>query len=259
MIALVSCVIIMVGAPSVFSLDALGCIDSDSAAVETANRFTGIGQFYLDRQMSKPTATAHVEVYVDSTTPNLHQQLNGRAAWKVSFPQFETVLCSLSNVDASGVSAKRCDVWLDSATGQLLQVDIRPSDTTVKLRPPSEAELAQELSFQGGSYLGLPDMLPQFGMHHALAYCGNYVARADQIIIRYVMVTPYEGGPTPYWVVHMSGYGYPKEPSYKPHGTTWITNSLLIMSALSGDARGPITIRTPVPVEEAGDSVQGGR
>jgi hypothetical protein len=224
-------------------------IESDTAAIEAANMLTGIEQFYLDRGAKGPDPAVSRTVYADSTTPKLHAELNGRTVWKVTYEGFERIMNAVCDDCRPDIPSQVCDVWVDSLSGRLLRVNIHPAIGQDALREPTEEELAEDIGFEAGEFVGLPDVKPKIGMLSALGKCKRFPAYADQTVIQYVLMHK-AGVTTPSWIIQMRGAGYSKTPYGLPGNVPLITSSLLIMDAISGQAGPLATIKRPVPAEE---------
>lgn len=207
-------------------------IDSDSAAMAQADRYTGIERFYEEEAIERPPAVSRIATYRDSTTLNLHEALNGRRAWKISYPEFQAVLCSVSGCHGLTPQQKTCDIWIDSATGQLLLADIRPSDSTWIPQRPCERGVAFALSFRGKTYLGLPDVMPAYQMTSVLAKCWDFLVHGNEAILQYVMM-PDGQEAAPYWVAYMMDVGFANT---SPDDARQVIATVVIMNALTGDS-----------------------
>jgi hypothetical protein len=194
--------------------------------------------------------TAEAVTYEDSTTAFLSDSLDGRAAWRVVYPDIQLLPDSLAGTDWSKPDW-RAEVWVDSLTGQLLLVKIlQPERPKVGYRMPTAAESEQFLERTASSYDGLPQVRPAIDVLAALKLYGSKVLSAKEIWVQYVMFAkswpdPPKSGlrrppawadtsPKPAWVIYLRG-----TPPYQFHSNTvlpvyMVSNWRMVFDAMTG-------------------------
>jgi len=216
--------------------------------VESANRWTGLNQ--LSGEKNQPTAIS--QTFVDTTTAFLHSQLTGRPAWLVTYPEFEFALDSVS-IKKVGRPHWRADVWLDSATSELLLIELRPADTpSIGFRMPTVAEAEDQLGNAWEKYYGLPVDPPGISLLEALQRYSPWPLLAKQVLVQYLMYSRGGGDPYPAWVVYLRGtpgFRPPGVDKYVPHQTQ---SARRVFNAVTGAATPETNL--PVPVSLTSDS-----
>jgi hypothetical protein len=251
----------------------LETINSGGAAVEKANRVSGISQFFTEHRIAIPAARVKTEGYYDTTTPFLHESLNGRSAWRVTYSDFNLILDNLFSSVRRRSGIKTCDIWRDSLTGQLLMVDIRSvgGQGDAPLYPTLEGWKGF-VKTTGERYLGLPDTNAGFGMLNALTKCGGHPKHTMRTVLYYLRMTkPFVAdrpGPgetvefeqsAPYnaWIILLPSIdAVPSMHAGQPNSGHF---SFMTVNATTGDGSGLGTMTYPVEPEEKPGSSGGGK
>jgi len=164
-------------------------ITTDSAAVAAANEITGFGEYYAQRGAEPPIASVTPEVYRDSTTPFLHDSLDGLASWKVVYSGIEKVLEGLLDSVKIERQPTTLTLWLDSAQGSLLScliLESAPRPTSALLAPSGVEEMKTS---EYNVTSGLPRDLPVITLLDALSTWKKFAAYGHYIIVTYVTMT----------------------------------------------------------------------
>ena len=134
-------------------------IATEEEAIRRALDYTGFDKskgFSIEESIRE----VKLETATDTTTPFLHNRINGRAIWSV---KFNGILLDPKSVIPEKIEAnpKRFEVWLDAETGILLRVfsPYTESDSTgLSVITAEEAE--NELRARSEEYLGFVDSIP---------------------------------------------------------------------------------------------------
>jgi hypothetical protein len=188
-------------------------ITTDSAAVAAANEITGFGEYYAQRGAEPPIASVTPEVYRDSTTPFLHDSLDGLASWKVVYSDIGEVLEGLDDSGKVKRGATKLTLWLDSAQGRVLlcHIGVDGREWPETLIAPSDLEPIRRAG--GNVFLGLPGVMPKLTLLDALAVWSTFSSGASGIVVRYVTLTKQGVDAFPAWNlvfpgVHMKPIDY---------------------------------------------------
>ena len=227
-------------------------ITSDSAAVVAAGKITGLGDFFAEKGYRLAVNEVVSTIYVDTTTPYIHEQLNGRPAWRVTWSQFEHVIDSVCGVGKRPTPAKICHVWMDSTTGKLLSANIgRVTIDDAQILPLDSITLLSLMQGQCEKYLGLPEGAPKVSMLEALSQCKHHPSYSAITIVQYVTMThaildsiPDSTGamklqlmtsePFAAWIVYMPGHGMAPKRASGPMGKA----TRLVVDAMTGKSYG---------------------
>ncbi len=181
-------------------------ITTADQAVELALEYTG---FERDTDGPLTAEDARVEVVTmrDSITPFIADEIDGRRAWLVTLPH--VIVDSRYTVPKIAEdNPKDFEVYLDSTTGQLLSIIVRPDGYDSTMHPPPPArEAERQLAQATESYLGIPGEPPKVALADVLDIIKRRpVSLAREVLIRYVWYTR-EGlkSPRPAWIVFMRG------------------------------------------------------
>ena len=244
---------------SVYGNDSpFGPITSDSVAVAAAERITGLGEFFTEKGYRLAVDEVVSTTYIDTTTPYIHEQLNGRPAWRVTWSQFEHVIDSVCGVGKRPTPVKICHVWMDSTTGRFLRMVISPSDrVNCASNLPSAEDLQWEVRSRGNRYLGLPEVKPNMSLLESMATCHDYLPHSECTVIQYVVMTlpmfdttgatsgeetVYTSEPFPAWVIRMTGSGFSKVSA----GEDMVSlSSRMVANALTGKVYEIATFKYP--------------
>lgn len=177
-------------------------VNSTKEAVERAFSFVGI-EALLELDSSKAEASTNLIRVVDSTTPFLSNDLNGRTAWQISLPG---AVLRFDSTDA--LYLRDITLSIDSSSGQLLSMELW-SDGTMRKESfePLAGSAERQMSRFGEEYTAVPSAPPHLNFMTALnvVFDGNPWIRGAYCKVRYVMYR--RGGlePVPAWVVHVFG------------------------------------------------------
>jgi hypothetical protein len=228
----------------------LSTVSTISEAQESADNYTGFSRFADGAALSTQASSL---VFTDSTTPFLHDSLNGRKAWRVQYTVFNPSSKSRSGQLALS-SQLIAQVWIDSLTGQLLQVVISPiSHPEVGYRMPTPVESEKQLAAFTEKYLGLPNELPTLSLSDCLAKIGwAKISQDCGIIANYVLYTneqkkmcptgtrmiPFWELPVPFpaWVIYRRGTPESKLPGKPTQSIVEGTICRRVFDAQSGVA-----------------------
>lgn len=178
-------------------------VNSTKEAVERAFSFVGI-EALLELDSSKAEASTNLIRVVDSTTPFLSNDLNGRTAWQISLPG---AVLRFDSTDA--LYLRDITLSIDSSSGQLLSMELW-ADGTMKQESfePLAGAAEQQMSRWKEVYTAVPKDLPDLNLMDALkvAFDGAPPIGGAYCKVRYVMYR--RGGlePVPAWVVHVFGH-----------------------------------------------------
>lgn len=211
-------------------------LDSEQRALAVADSFVGLSAFCNEIGRDIPPSKVTLSEFTD-TIPYIGDTLVGRTAWRITYSGFDKVLNALAGDSAFRTDLDECVVWVDSATGRLLQAWVKPSVTrSDESSTPSAAEFRAEARGTGDQYLGLPEHHPEVLMLDAVSRSTHWAIRARQLIVRLVRVSRRGGEPYPAWVVHMLGTGLDFSPA-----SNKVKSSRLVVNATTGDAPLPWT------------------
>jgi hypothetical protein len=208
-------------------IDTSGAVRTAEEAVERAYQYTGF------EEIKSVPQTAEAVTYSDSTTAFLSDSLDGRAAWRVVYPDIQLLPDSLSGKDRPK-PVWRAEVWVDSVNGKLLQVYMRNQNAdSVPYRMPTVTEAEEQLGVFSEEYRGLPDVQPVVSMLSAIERESGLASNASEIYIQYVIYSRH-GEPVPAWVVYFRGTS--PTPVHQPAPEAVTRNRRLVVNALSGQA-----------------------
>lgn len=171
-------------------------VKSGEAAIERVLELTGLGEV-LDL---KASATAESVSYKDSTIPFIPDTAF-RRSWRVGLEQVPLVW-------EKDTVLMRAEVYVDSSSGALLRVILRPYRETHLVREPTSEEATKQMV--GEQIHGFLYETPQYSLASALKKCKFYPLHSDEVIIWYVEYSWKNGDistlePTPAWVIYMRG------------------------------------------------------
>lgn len=221
-------------------------INSPSAAIDRANRLTGLNEL---------TTVAEAQRFVirSSNLPFLAAQVIGKAAWQVSYGKSALKLKSV----APGFHdqfPREFQVVLLEDTGQLVSVLAPYKGIAPEMRePPSAASAERQLRGDAEMYTGLPYEDPEFNFLQALDVVltrgsgSPLLAKAIDAV--YVMDTSMGTAPHPAWAITLRGL--PPFQARGAHGNSvpeWQRNHMRnVIDALTGALL--FSTNTPQPVE----------
>jgi len=174
-------------------------ITTDSAAIAAANEITGLGEYYAQRGAEAPVASVTPTIYRDSTTPFLHDSLDGLPAWEIVYSGIEDVLEGLSDSGKVKRGPTELTLWLDRVSGCLLSCSIleHPHRSRDALLAPAGVERMRTM--ESNVTLGLPPHLPEITLLDALSKWKDFAASARDVIVTYVEMTWQDDEPFPAW------------------------------------------------------------
>jgi hypothetical protein len=211
-------------------------IEAAEQAVDVADSFVGLSAFCKEKGRDIPPSAVVLSEFTD-TIPYIGDTLVGRTAWRITYSGFDKVLNALADDSAFRTDLDECVVWVDSASGRLLQAWVKPSVRRLdESSVPTAAEFQEEARGTGDQYLGLPEHHPEVLMLDAVSRSTHWAIRARQLIVRLVRVSRRGGEPYPAWVVHMVGTGLDFFPA-----SNKVKSSRLVVNATTGDAPLPWT------------------
>lgn len=176
-------ILLFLGSVSAFA----NSINSTEEALKQANSITGFERLYADKQAAASFTSVSAITYVDETTPFIHDMLDERISWKITYDEFDLVLDS-QYMKSGKRFPKACDIWLDSLSGELLRIEIR--DLTrgkATFRMPTAKEAEKQMNSVGESFKGLPQEPPAIDLITALSQCKSRPLYAKEISIQYVL------------------------------------------------------------------------
>jgi hypothetical protein len=225
-------------------IDTSGAVRTAEEAVERANAITGLDSLLSSREALETQVTAEAVTYEDSTTAFLSDSLDGRAAWRVVYPDIQLLPDSLAGTDWSKPDW-RAEVWVDSVNGKLLQVYIRNlTADSVSYRMPTPEEAEEQLAVFRERYRGLPDVQPAVSMLSAIEREWGLASYAPEIHIQYLLYVHGHADPVPAWVVYFRGVS--PWPTAQPAAEAITRNQRIVVNALSGKAYGVTNLPHPV-------------
>ncbi len=156
-------------------------------------------------------------VMVDSTTPYLAPQINGKEAWKV---HLDSVIFDYDNVDYAKeeIYAKRIDIYIDK-NGRFLKgkINIMALANDVYKEPESKEAEGQIKE----TYHDIPEEMPKVSLYEALIKCKKVSLFAPSIFVNYVNCSSRSSlinGTRPVWIIYMRGventFAYPLPENY---------------------------------------------
>jgi hypothetical protein len=217
-------------------------------AKQAADNWTGLNTFYVDKVRADSAVKAEAVTYDEPISPFLYAELKGRSAWKVTYRNVELVLDS-ATLRADQRRYWLGEVWLDSATSQLMLVRLRPADTpSVEFRMPTPEETEQQLANATEVYGGVPDEDPKITFMEALRLFSPYPVLSKEVLVHYVIYSRQNETPRAAWSVYLRG-----GPRLPVHGAPHLGRSRReVFDAETGKPLSPLT-NLPVPILEVRD------
>ncbi len=219
-------------------------ISTPEAAVAACNRILDIQSL----TSSQILATARPQVFVDTTTPFVHALLNGRPSWFVSYGQV-CLQVDLNGNREADTCTKLVTASLDSATGQLLQVDLYGVPDSVVGFPMPTAESAEwQIGGCMERFYGLPAVSPKISFIDALRKAGVYVEDSKHTRVHYLIASmqlSQKADTFPAWFVYMRGTQL-LETMPQPPGT--YQHASILVNALTGKNFGIVNRPLPIPL-----------
>ena len=180
-------------------------IGSTEAAYERALEITGFSE---NRKELQDLEKLVIEsIFIDSTTPFLSKEINGRAVWVLSF----------DNVDIRPQTAidRGTDIWekqsffvyLDKETGKVLQIHSKSVINDSSVLPEANANEAEEiLRNKGEIYHGIPEYVPKVPFHQAIQQAVGCCPLVAKEIIAQLILHSYNGNESkPVWNIICRG------------------------------------------------------
>jgi hypothetical protein len=154
-----------------------------------------------------------VETLVDTTTPFVHGQLNGKRVWRVELAGLRVDEREATGDDDS-LSVRDFTVFVDSASGIVLKAVARgPHYDPRLISHPSATSGEKDLSRCAEAYTGVPAIPPAVPLNKALEWSTIPARLAMEITVDYLVVSYSlisEKGEHAAWVVNMNGgFTYP--------------------------------------------------
>lgn len=168
----------------------------DSASIRTEQEALDRSLAYLGFErlegfdVKKSYVGAELVTFVDTTTPFLAEELNGRVAWRVDFTE---IVLEYEDVPREEELAhpRPFSAWIDAETGLLLEVrssivNMDNRRALLKSGPLSEEQCTY---YALEKYYALPDSLPQITLARAFSvgWAENRLSKSDHMIIRCVL------------------------------------------------------------------------
>ncbi len=176
------------------------------AALKLAIEYLGVPG--LDSLLTEEKAEKMVTLVtmVDSTTPYLAQQINGKQAWKIVF---DSVIMDYeeANYEKEKEFAKKIDIYIDKE-GRFLKGIIRSIISKNEVYYETESKEAERQIRE--TYHGFPAKMPKINLYQALVKCKLNTLYAPAIFVNYVNCssrTNLINGIRPVWVLWMKGVG----------------------------------------------------
>jgi hypothetical protein len=185
--------------------------------------------FEPSRWQHRLSEIADTATVVDSLTPFVHKQINGRPAWRIAVNDVDPQLLGTQY----DVPSKDCEVLVDRYTGQIIVAIFKEqgSDTLVR-RMPTAKEAEGQLSLFGEKYTGMPVKPPTISLRVALDSCRSSAPVYEQTIVHYVMYSWGGDEPQPVWVVYERSKreiggrgGFPQSELYKVSNRRTVINA----------------------------------
>ena len=177
-------------------------IDDKGAAIQVAISLVGNGVESSEKSQSVLIKNAQTMTYVDTSTPFLHDSLNGVASWKCDM-EFH-LLKEIAQARANEVLDLSGEIWLDSTSGKLLRVNLRSEGSDgVSYRLPTAKEAEYQLKMGGEKYLGLPDMTPTLTLSDVIDRYSDDIVGYKELIIQYILYSAPRADTTPVWVIYL--------------------------------------------------------
>ena len=181
-----------------------------SQAVEAAVSALGFEQTKLPQ--ASALSVQGVETLVDTTTPFVHEQLNGRRVWRVELASLRVV--EQGAVSDDSLSVRDFTVFVDSASGIVLRAIARgPHYNPRVISHPSATSAEKDISRSTEAYTGVPTISPMVPLNKALEWSTIPARLSMEITVDYLLVSYSVGrdkGEHAAWVVNMNGgFTYP--------------------------------------------------
>jgi hypothetical protein len=199
---------------SLFAADSAPVANMDgtdaSRALEAAVSALGFKQ--TRSEQASALSVGGVETLVDTTTPFVHEQLNGRRVWRVELASLRVV--EQGAVSNDSLSVRDFTVFVDSASGVVLKAVARgPHYNPRLISHPSVTSAEKDLSCSFESYTGVPAIPPGVSLKEALERATIPARLSMEIIVDYLLVSysvSSKKGEHAAWVVNMNGgFTYP--------------------------------------------------
>jgi len=209
-------------------------ITNTADAVDMALKYTGFlvsNEELSDKIINDVTL---IEM-VDTTTPFIHDLIDGRKVWKVPFynirisekkemGEMEKKSLSMRGIDVYIDNERDFDVYINAESGQLFKIIASFSEYDPALAPEPPYEIAEEqMRSINEKYLALPDSLPNVSFFDCLKRCFDPPEQSKEIIGFYVIVKDYDRDKEafPAWIIINKGFP-PDQLSLPPGAKDWI-------------------------------------
>lgn len=222
--------------------NSLYLIKDAESAIERAIECTG---FDKSRNFSYDSSIGIVELQeaVDTTTPFLHERINGRPAW---FVEFKNILMNPQKYSFDRIRKypKDFEVYLDAETGQLLRI-FSPYIGQDKDRPFDVPRKEAEKQIGCEKYIGLLDSIPATSFYKAANASRHEIAMLAKEI-HAVCISHARGDKVvkPTWMISLFGIpSMPLDLDIRNNKTgEFNRHSRLLVNAMTGEVI--ITIRS---------------
>ncbi|MBU0982700.1 MAG: hypothetical protein KKA42_02450, partial [candidate division Zixibacteria bacterium] len=177
-------------------------------AIDRALACTGFGE-YIDMDSLTDLVTVTTVTTIDTTTPFIHDQVNNRRAWKVSFSSVTLTYWNTTKYVVDEETPLRSfDVYVDSASGRFLKAVSRSANYNgAAIRKANWLLAEASLNRRSQCYVGLLDEPPPVTLADALdsaKFCD--VPGAMAIVAVCVLLSyPAVDSAFPVWDLHMYG------------------------------------------------------
>jgi len=231
------------------SLLSSASINSASQAIDACNEAIGL-QSLTREKIAADKIIAQPRKFVDTTTPFVHSLLNGRPSWFVSYGQVCLLMDSLTKSETD-TCTKLVTASLDSATGQLLQIDLYGvPDSVVGFQMPTAESAEWQIGGFTERFYGLPSGSPKISFVDALRMAGPWVEDSKHTRVHYLVASmqlTQKIDTFPAWFVYMRGTQL-LETRPQPPGT--FQHASILVNALTGKNFGIVNRPLPIPIPQ---------
>ncbi|MEA1981799.1 MAG: hypothetical protein U9N54_12625 [candidate division Zixibacteria bacterium] len=208
---------------NIFNNDYFNSINSADNAIKTALKFTGFENYNkIDIDHLKEMTT--ITKFIDSTTPFLSEQMNGRRVWKISLK--DIYLKPEEQIGKNNYNSRDFEIFIDSATGQFLEMRSFDANIDQFMYPEIPSKIANEqMNLFQEKYLGIPKVYPKINFLSALKAVKNNVELTKLMVVKYIIYSIREEPSINAWIIHLHGI---------PENSIGITHKRYVVDADNG-------------------------
>jgi hypothetical protein len=172
-------------------------------ALARALEYTGFGEF---AGVSKAEPKIESVILSDDKTPFLHDRINGRPIWQISFSNISINSRMFDSAGKRG-DLRKFDVYLDPETGQLLKIISKFEGVDTNFAPEPPIEVAEmQLRNSGELYIDFPPGPTPINFIKAIDPCNDTSHEISASLVIFSR-KPRFMEPTAVWAITKRGVG----------------------------------------------------